>query len=72
MIGADLGFAILKKRRETGGYIGHERVARELVEGAPVKRVGLSIEGKLPAREGRRYTLPKSWHCHIRRPLSQS
>lgn len=52
VIGADLGFAILKKRRETGGYIGHERVARELAEGAPVKRVGLSIEGKLPAREG--------------------
>lgn len=52
VIGADLGFAILKKRREAGGYIGHDRVARELAQGAPVKRVGLSIEGKLPAREG--------------------
>lgn len=52
VIGADLGFAILKKRREAGGYIGHECVAKELTEGAPVKRVGLSIEGKLPAREG--------------------
>ena len=51
-IGADLGFAILKKRREAGGYIGHARVAKELAEGAPVRRVGLSIEGRMPAREG--------------------
>ncbi|MCB2014370.1 MAG: glycine cleavage system aminomethyltransferase GcvT [Sphingobium sp.] len=51
-IGADLGFAILKKRREAGGYIGHTRVAKELAEGAPVRRVGLSIEGRMPAREG--------------------
>jgi len=52
VIGADLGFAILKKRREGGGFIGHARVARELAEGAPVRRVGLAIEGRLPAREG--------------------
>lgn len=51
-IGADLGFAILKKRREAGGFIGHARVATELAQGAPVRRVGLAIEGKLPAREG--------------------
>lgn len=52
VIGADLGFAILKKRREAGGFIGHARVAQEVAEGAPVKRVGFAIEGKLPAREG--------------------
>ena len=51
-IGADLGFAILKKRREAGGFIGYARVAQEVAEGAPVKRVGFAIEGKLPAREG--------------------
>ena len=51
-IGADLGFAILKKRREAGGYIGHARVEKELAEGAPMRRVGLSIEGRMPAREG--------------------
>lgn len=51
-IGAGLGFAIVKRRRELGGYIGHARVARELAEGAPVRLVGLSIEGRLPAREG--------------------
>tara|TARA_R110000782_G_scaffold167129_6_gene259204 strand:+ start:6395 stop:7516 length:1122 start_codon:yes stop_codon:yes gene_type:complete len=52
VIGADLGFAIMKRRREEGGFIGHARVAKELAEGAPVKRVGLAIEGRLPAREG--------------------
>lgn len=52
VVGADLGFAILKRRREEGGYIGHARVAKELAEGAPVRRVGLTIEGRLPAREG--------------------
>lgn len=51
-IGAGLGFAIVKRRREQGGYIGHARVARELAEGAPVRLVGFSIEGRLPAREG--------------------
>ncbi len=52
VIGADLGFAILKRRREEGGFIGHARVAKELAQGAPVRRVGLSIEGRMPAREG--------------------
>lgn len=51
-IGADLGFAIFKKRREAGGFIGHARVAKEAAEGAPVCRVGLAVEGRLPAREG--------------------
>ncbi|MPT47144.1 MAG: glycine cleavage system aminomethyltransferase GcvT [Sphingobium sp.] len=52
VIGADLGFAILKRRREEGGYIGHERVVADLAGGPPVRRVGLTIEGRLPAREG--------------------
>lgn len=51
-IAADLGFAISKRRREQGGFIGHARIARELAEGAPSRRVGLTIEGRLPAREG--------------------
>jgi aminomethyltransferase len=51
-IGADLGFAIQKRRREEGGFIGHARVMRELAEGPVARRVGLSIEGRLPAREG--------------------
>src|SRR3546814_6440027 len=32
-IGADLGFAIQKRRREEGGFIGHARVMKELADG---------------------------------------
>ncbi|MGK2909293.1 MAG: glycine cleavage system aminomethyltransferase GcvT [Sphingobium sp.] len=51
-IAADLGFAISKRRREQGGFIGYDRIARELAEGVPARRVGLAIDGRLPAREG--------------------
>ncbi|MES1985665.1 MAG: glycine cleavage system aminomethyltransferase GcvT [Pseudomonadota bacterium] len=51
-IAADLGFAISKRRREQGGFIGHGRIAKELTDGVPSRRVGLSIDGRLPAREG--------------------
>lgn len=51
-IAADLGFAIPKRRRAEGGFIGHARIARELAEGAPTRRIGLTIDGRLPAREG--------------------
>jgi aminomethyltransferase len=51
-VGADLGFAINKRRRTEGGFIGHGRVARELAQGAPLRRVGLTVDGRLPAREG--------------------
>ena len=49
---ADLAFALTKKRRETGGWMGHGAVARHLVDGTPARRVGLVLEGRLPAREG--------------------
>ncbi|HEU4820116.1 MAG TPA: glycine cleavage system aminomethyltransferase GcvT [Qipengyuania sp.] len=49
---ADLTFALTKNRRETGGWMGHGPVARILAEGAREKRVGLALEGRLPAREG--------------------
>jgi aminomethyltransferase len=32
--------------------MGHARVAREMTDGAPMRRVGLAIDGRLPAREG--------------------
>ena len=51
-IGADLGFAIGKRRRAEGGFIGHGRVMKELADGPGTKRVGLKIQGRLPAREG--------------------
>lgn len=48
----DLSFAISKRRREEGGFAGSERILRHLTEGAPRKRVGLTVEGRQPVREG--------------------
>ncbi len=49
---ADLAFAISKRRKIEGGFPGAARVLDQLFNGAPRKRVGLAIEGRMPAREG--------------------
>lgn len=49
---ADLGFAISKRRRAEGGFPGAQRILRELEDGPPRKRIGLTLEGRAPAREG--------------------
>ena len=49
---ADLGFAIGKRRRAEGGFPGAERILGEIENGAPVKRVGFTLEGRQPVREG--------------------
>lgn len=49
---AGLVFGINKRRRTEGGYPGAERINREIAEGTARKWVGLTIEGRLPAREG--------------------
>jgi aminomethyltransferase len=49
---ADLTFALSKRRRAEGGYPGWERIAAELANGPIRKRVGLTIEGRQPVREG--------------------
>ena len=53
---ADLVFALSKKRREVGGYMGHGAVAARLAEAdgrtLERRRVGLLLDGRLPAREG--------------------
>ena len=49
---ADLTFALTKNRRETGGWIGHGPCAAKLADGCAEKRVGLLLDGRLPAREG--------------------
>ena len=51
-IDAQLLFAVNKRRRTEGGFLGAERVLRELSEGTPHKLVGLSLEGRQAAREG--------------------
>ena len=49
---ADLGFALSKRRRDEGGFPGHERIMIEREQGVVVKRVGLLVEGRQPVREG--------------------
>ena len=49
---ADLAFAISKRRKAEGGFPDAERVLDQLFNGAPRKRVGLAIDGRMPAREG--------------------
>ena len=48
----DLSFAISKRRRAEGGFPGADRILKALADGAARRRVGLSVEGKLPVREG--------------------
>lgn len=43
-IEAGLNWTISKRRREEGGFIGHERVMRDLTEGVSRKRVGFVLE----------------------------
>ncbi len=49
---ADLVWSIGKTRRSTGGFMGAERIVREIAQGPKRKRVGLRPEGRAPAREG--------------------
>jgi aminomethyltransferase len=51
-IEADLAYAISKRRKAEGGFPGASLILDQLLNGAPRKRVGLSVEGRLPAREG--------------------
>ena len=51
-VSAGLTFAIQKRRREQGGFMGAATVQTRFAEGPPSKRVGLLVEGRLPAREG--------------------
>ncbi len=51
-IEAGLTFGINKRRRSEGGFLGAERVLRELSEGTSRLRVGLALEGRQAAREG--------------------
>jgi aminomethyltransferase len=45
-------FAISKRRREEGGFNGADRILKALVDGPARKLVGLSVDGKMPVREG--------------------
>jgi aminomethyltransferase len=49
---ADLVWSIGKRRRSEGGFIGADRITREIRDGAKRKRVGIKPEGRAPARDG--------------------
>ena len=49
---SDLAFAVSKRRREHGGFLGADRILKALISGASRKRVGLTVQGKMPVREG--------------------
>ena len=49
---AALEWTIGKRRREEGGFPGAEVILRQLAEVAPRRRVGISPDGRAPAREG--------------------
>lgn len=51
-IEAGLAFAISKRRKLEGGFPAADRLLAQLQDGPQRKRVGLAVEGKLPAREG--------------------
>ena len=51
-VSADLVFALTKSRREAGGWMGHAKVAEALATGPETRRVGLRVDGRMPAREG--------------------
>jgi len=53
-VSAGLEFAVSKARRKAGGFPGAERILKLLRDGAPTRRVGLSLEGRMAAREGAR------------------
>ena len=49
---AGLNFAINKRRRAEGGFLGAMRILAELENGPPQKRVGFDVDGRQPVREG--------------------
>jgi aminomethyltransferase len=49
---AGLTWSIQKRRREEGGFPGSARIQKELRDGASRLRVGITPEGRQPAREG--------------------
>ncbi len=49
---AGLLWSIAKHRRINGGFMGSERVLKDIASGTSRKRVGIKPNGKAPAREG--------------------
>ncbi|WP_404480931.1 glycine cleavage system aminomethyltransferase GcvT [Novosphingobium sp. BL-52-GroH] len=52
VVDADLRFAVNKRRRVEGGFPGADRVLADFAQGTPRRRIGLTLEGRMAAREG--------------------
>ncbi len=48
----DLKFALSKSRREQANFYGSDRILKAFTGGADKKRVGFSVDGRMPVREG--------------------
>ncbi|GAA4020359.1 glycine cleavage system aminomethyltransferase GcvT [Sphingomonas swuensis] len=53
-VSADLLFAINKRRRADGGFAGSDRILAEIEQGPVARRIGFTVEGRQPVREGGR------------------
>jgi aminomethyltransferase len=51
-VAAGLTFAISKRRKAEGGFLGADKVLPMLAQGTPRSRIGLAVEGRMAAREG--------------------
>jgi len=51
-VSAGLAFAIGKARRQSDGFPGAGRILELLANGPPTRRVGMTLEGRMAAREG--------------------
>jgi aminomethyltransferase len=51
LVEAGQGWTVSKRRRQTGGFIGAEKILKQLREGVAKKRIGLVTEGA-PVRDG--------------------
>jgi aminomethyltransferase len=49
---AGLGWTVNRRRREEGGFPGDEIILRQMAEGPKRKRVGIMLDGRVPARAG--------------------
>jgi aminomethyltransferase len=53
---AGLGWTVNRRRREEGGFPGDEVILRQMAEGPKRKRVGIMLDGRVPARAGAEIT----------------
>ncbi len=60
-VAAGLGFAVSKRRRSEAGFPGAARILPLLAGGSPVRRVGLTLQGRMSAREGARIFVGDQW-----------